>query len=151
MPVDQLKEMIADLMKEDRPIPAVVEVLDILPACVSYVDRNEVYRVVNATYEKWFQKPRAQIIGKTVKEIIGAEAYLATKSRIDGALRGEHYDFVGHLPYPSKTRRVRGIMIPDVRPTGAVNGYFGMYMEIVAPADRDGQNLREVKQRLSEF
>ena len=41
---------------------------DALPVLISYVDAGQRYRFVNRTYEDWFGHPRAEVVGRTVRE-----------------------------------------------------------------------------------
>ena len=50
-------------------------IADSLPALVSYVDANQVYQFVNSTYEKWFGLTREDILGRTIREVLGDASY----------------------------------------------------------------------------
>ena len=63
-------------------------------ALVSYVDRDEVVRFVTRGYEEWFGTPRASIVGRSLRELYGAEAYAQFAPSVKRALAGEevHYE-----------------------------------------------------------
>ena len=52
-----------------------------MPAMIAYIDRHERYRFVNKAYEDWFGRSRAAIVGRTVREVLGPEAYAVRISR----------------------------------------------------------------------
>src|SRR5690242_12715878 len=56
------------LQRRERQLRVIT---DGVPALISYLDREEHYRFVNAGYEKTFGLPREQILGRTAKEILG--------------------------------------------------------------------------------
>lgn len=56
-------------------------VIDTVPALLAYVGKDERYRLVNAAYETWFERPREDIVGRTVSEVHG-NAYARACSNI---------------------------------------------------------------------
>lgn len=50
-------------------------VVDNVPALISYVDRDLVFRRVNRAYEEFFGRSREQITGKTVKAVVGEPSF----------------------------------------------------------------------------
>src|SRR5581483_9660955 len=51
-------------------------ITDALPALISYVDRDERYQFVSLAYERWTNRPREEIIGKSIRELApGPGAY----------------------------------------------------------------------------
>src|SRR5690606_34151723 len=61
---------------------------DSAPLLISFIDRNLRYRFVNQRYADWFSRSRSEIIGRSVQEVIGPEAFEAALPHIEGALRG---------------------------------------------------------------
>jgi PAS domain-containing protein len=50
-------------------------ITDNVPALISYVDTDERYRFVNRAYLDWFGLKREEIVGLTMREVWGEEAY----------------------------------------------------------------------------
>jgi PAS domain S-box-containing protein len=69
-----------------------------VPALISYVDRNEVYRQVNRAYEDFFGMRRDEIIGKTVRQMTGDVHYENSRPYIERVLRGERVSFEANVP-----------------------------------------------------
>ncbi len=69
--------------------------IDNLPAQISYVDAKERYRLVNRKFEESFGLKRDQIIGRSIKTIIGEKDYNKVQSHIEKALSGQsgHFEF----------------------------------------------------------
>ncbi len=42
---------------------------------IGFVDREERYRFVNRALADWFERPRKDILGKTMSEMLGEEDY----------------------------------------------------------------------------
>jgi two-component system, chemotaxis family, sensor kinase Cph1 len=63
-------------------------VADGIPSLIAHVDKDERYIYVNRAYTEWVKLSREQIIGKTVKEIIGEDAYERSRPYISQVLHG---------------------------------------------------------------
>ena len=50
-------------------------ITDSLPVLISYVDADERYRFNNRTYESWFGRKAGEVEGRTVREVMGENAY----------------------------------------------------------------------------
>jgi PAS domain S-box-containing protein len=102
-------------------------VTNAVPALISYVDRKERYRFVNHKYIEWFNRRPDELIGKKVKDIVGAAAYRELKPRIDEALVGVESTFETALTYKNAgTRYVHVSLVPDIGIDGIVHGYYGL-------------------------
>ena len=64
-------------------------ITDAVPMLISYVDRDEIYRFVNSTYEQWFGRTRESILGITIRELIGDPLYETRREGLQRALAGE--------------------------------------------------------------
>ncbi|HVK57167.1 MAG TPA: PAS domain-containing protein [Candidatus Kapabacteria bacterium] len=74
-------------------------IIDGLPALVSLIDRDLRYCLVNAEYSRWFGVSEPEMLGKTMAEVIGAEAFRKVRPQLDRALKGETVNFRDYLPY----------------------------------------------------
>jgi PAS domain S-box-containing protein len=68
-------------------------VCDSLPALVSYVGTDLRYRFVNKAYEEWFGLPTADILGKTIPDVLGQEDFALRRHGVEAALAGEQVRF----------------------------------------------------------
>jgi PAS domain S-box-containing protein len=104
---------------------------DLLPVLVSYVDAGRRYRFVNRQYAEWFGVQPSEIVGKTLREFLGAAVYELLEAEIDCALNGERIEFEKLLPYERGGERfVRGRLIPDFDDKRRVRGYFALFEDI---------------------
>jgi PAS domain S-box-containing protein len=105
--------------------------LDALPALISYIGTDERYRFVNQAYERWFGVSREDIIGQTVREVVGDEAYPRLLPWMQRAIAGETVTCQLRAPYRHGGERfVEATYIPDIEPTGAVGGVIAMIADI---------------------
>ena len=72
-------------------------VADALPMRVAYIDGDERYRFNNLAYERGFGKPRDELHGRTVRELLGEAAYQSVEPHIRSALRGETVTFQSEM------------------------------------------------------
>jgi PAS domain-containing protein len=68
-------------------------IIDAVQALIAYVDSEECYRVNNHAYEQWFGRPRSEVYGRTVREILGETAYAAVAPHVRAALSGRLVTF----------------------------------------------------------
>ena len=109
-------------------------VIDALPILVSYVDAEQRYRLNNQAYERWFGRPRDEVYGCHVRELLGEAAYGVLQNFIERALGGETVIFESTVPYvDGSTRRVHATYVPDIAEDGMVKGFFAVITDITTP------------------
>jgi PAS domain S-box-containing protein len=105
-------------------------VTDAIPALISYVDAELRYRFVNRQYEVWFQRPRSEVLGRHMEEILGEVAFARLKPHLDAALRGEMVEFEVEAPYRSgRTRWIHAHYIPHRNREGVVVGLMVLVLD----------------------
>ncbi|HEX2555823.1 MAG TPA: PAS domain S-box protein [Microvirga sp.] len=107
------------------------QLADALPLLISFIDRDERYGFVNRTYEEWFGTPPEAIVGRTIREVLGEEAYAARRRQIAAALRGETMRFEAFTPRRDGSRRDTDIhYLPRRGPDGAVDGFYVLVADV---------------------
>ncbi|SET01478.1 PAS domain S-box protein [Stigmatella erecta] len=123
---------------------------DEAPEMIGYVDQNMVYRFVNRTYEKWFARPREQILGTTVEELVGKEAFAQRERYFRRALAGEAVIFEGSLDTPGLPRRDLELrFFPRRDAQGAIQGAY-LFILDTTERKRIERMLREANERLEQ-
>jgi PAS domain S-box-containing protein len=126
--ISQRKQAELERQKSDQFLQLIT---DSVPGCISYVDASQRYRFVNRTYEHWFHCRKADLIGQTVRSVIGETAYAQVRDQVERVLSGEQVSYEAELFYgPDNTRFVAGMLVPDVSPTGTVEGYYALLTDI---------------------
>jgi PAS domain S-box-containing protein len=105
-------------------------VTDALPSLISYVSRDRRYEFVNKAYETWFGRPSDDVIGKTIPEVIGKDAYDKVKPHVDKALSGSTNSFENWIPYAGKKRFISANYIPHVDNNNRVLGYIALINDL---------------------
>ncbi|HEU5075324.1 MAG TPA: GAF domain-containing protein, partial [Polyangiaceae bacterium] len=106
-------------------------ITDALPTLVSYVDRDQCYRFVSETYERWFTRPRADIVGKHLLEVLGQPAYQAIRPHVERALAGELVRYEGEIPYPNaQPRYIEATYVPQTSDGGEPAGFVALITDV---------------------
>jgi PAS domain S-box-containing protein len=102
-----------------------------LPALVSYISPERRYVWCNDEYTRWFGLARDQVIGRTMEEVLGANAWRAISPRIEAALAGGLVEYESEVPYArGGTRWIHVTYTPDRGVDGAVRGVVAMVTDV---------------------
>lgn len=72
-------------------------IINNVPSLIAYIDADLRYQFVNTAYATWTGMEAQALVGKTVSEILGEEAYQNIKPQIDRALAGHPVRFENRL------------------------------------------------------
>jgi hypothetical protein len=99
-------------------------VVDQIPAMVAYWDANEVCQFANRAYLDWFGKSRDELIGGTMRDLLGP-LYALNAPYVRAAYAGERQQFERSIPTPDGTgyRDSIATYTPDIR-GGMVCGIY---------------------------
>jgi diguanylate cyclase (GGDEF)-like protein/PAS domain S-box-containing protein len=120
------------------------EIIDSLPVRISQFDRNERVLHANRHCGIVYRCDPADLVGKTVREVRGDEAYATIKPYIDRVLAGEHVSYEHALERDGELRHYQQDYVPDVDATGRVQGFYSVSFEIT-----DRQRAAEMLDRLT--
>ena len=100
---------------------------DSLPALISYVDVEQRYRFANRIYQEWFRIPPSEVVGRTIREVAGDEAYRTIGPKAETALSGQTVTFKAYVPFPDgKRRQVHATYVPHINEDAEVLGFFAL-------------------------
>ncbi len=123
-----------------RTATQLLPIIDTLPVLVSHIDANNRFIFANKTYEVFFDTSLDKIIGSTVEEIVGKEAFSRSKKYVDQLREtGEQQAYDNPVIYSNQFRVLHLTLLP-----GELNiGDFYVY----------GQDVTELRslQRSLEF
>ncbi|MGU3496884.1 response regulator [Xanthobacteraceae bacterium A53D] len=115
-------------------------VTDATPMLISYVDREHVYRFVNAAYEDWFGTTQGDIVGRHCADAIGRVAYESRRPSLERALNGEAFSTEADVAHrDGGMRRLEVRYVPRVEPDGAVPGVYVLGIDISDRARREAE------------
>jgi PAS domain S-box-containing protein len=132
-------------------------IVDVLPQFIAYTDKELKYRFVNRTYQEKFGLDPDEVLGRTVMEVIGEEAFQKARAHVEQALSGEQVRYHERYDYAiGGTRDIDGILVPDVAEDGEVQGYYAVltditpYMEIQKALQKKEIRYRQLLDTLQE-
>jgi len=105
-------------------------ITDTLPVFIAYVDREFRYRFVNQIYERWFGLPRTTLLGRTVRDLLGDEAFERSRPYLERALNGEVVRYTRRLEVKGEEREYAITYSPDRNAEGRVVGFAAMAEDI---------------------
>ncbi|NHZ81304.1 PAS domain-containing protein [Massilia sp. CCM 8695] len=105
-------------------------VADNVPALVGYVDKHERFVFGNERYSAFFGITARQIIGKSVREVIGEAVYQVSKPYLDAAMSGRAVRFERQVLRHGVLQWDRVAYNPDADAAGVVQGYFVLVDDI---------------------
>jgi PAS domain S-box-containing protein len=100
-------------------------IINAMPILISYVDQEERFRLNNAAYLDWYGLTPQELYGRTIRDVIGEEAYFLRAPYIAEALAGRSCSFSLYTPHrDGSTRHALMNYVPRHGPDGAVNGFY---------------------------
>ncbi len=111
--------------------PGLLALADLLPVMTAYYDRSVRVQFINKLFADWLDKPRGEIVGRTMAEVIGEAAWLDRKPMVEAALGGERQFFVLELNHSTRGLLVAQTeYIPWRRPGGGVEGFVSVVTDV---------------------
>lgn len=121
--------------------------IDSSPINLAYLDKDLIYRQVNARYLEFLGKSKEEIVGKTAMEIVGPENFEMYRPHLEEAMRGHEVHFeVSRLLGGKKIHHLEIKYAPDWDQMGNVQGMYVSLQDITTRKEGE-EKLRE-SQRL---
>lgn len=99
---------------------------------VSHVDAERRYTFVNATVARVSGLNVADIVGRDMREVRGADAYARVAAHVDGALRGEARTYEDGQEIDGRRIDYQASYVPDIGADGSVRGFYSLVTDITA-------------------
>ena len=122
-------------------------IADHMPALICYLDRDERFQFTNAFYGDVYGVETSQIIGKSMREVMGEKLYAEIKPKIDEALQGLPITYDLRQTVNGVTRDLTLTYFPDYGEREKVVGFYVMGLDVTARTAAESL-LRKSEQRL---
>lgn len=128
---DELEQRVLERTEElQRQRYFLEKLIDVIPGMVGYWTNEERCSFANSGYQEWFDKTNEQMIGISMRDLMGDELYSQNEAFIRGALRGGTQRFERAIKKADGTiGYVWAHYIPDIK-NGRVNGFFVLVSDI---------------------
>jgi len=123
--------------------------LDHLDAMVAYWDTNEVCVYANNAYRLWFGKSKEQVIGHTLRELLGP-IYPLNAPHVRAALEGRTQVFEREIPTPGGAVRHSLATYTPHLVNGRVAGFFVHVADVTPLKDLERQ-LKAAKEKAEQL
>ncbi|SCW30615.1 PAS domain-containing sensor histidine kinase [Pseudomonas sp. NFACC05-1] len=125
-------------------------IINAMPILISYVDREERFRLNNSAYLDWYGLTPQELYGKTIREVLGEEAYAARAQQIADALAGKPCSFTVQMDHRDGRPRHSLInYLPRHGADGAVNGFY-IFVIDETESRKTEEALRNLNETLEE-
>ena len=107
--------------------------IEAVPAVVSFIDRNGVFRLSNRRYEEWFGLDPRTMLGRPLADVVGAKSYAEIEPHVQRALRGESVAFERwHHFGRAGVRYLSTYFVPHRSRTGELNGFYSLISDLTS-------------------
>jgi diguanylate cyclase (GGDEF)-like protein/PAS domain S-box-containing protein len=110
-------------------------ITDNTPALIGYIDSDLRYRYANGTYFDWFGKKPEDLLGRSMREVLGEAAYAVREPHVREALAGREATFDVPRETSGFDRHAHTRYVPDVRADGTVAGFYVLASDVTALAE----------------
>src|SRR5262245_44151207 len=125
-------------------------ITDRSPVLIAYIGSDRTFKYVNKPYAERFGLRQQDIIGRTVREVIGDEAYAVIEHYIDAVLRGERVEFEMELALRGiGARHVWVTYEPEFEELGQVAGYVATILDITNR--KQAEEMISIEKRFSDL
>ena len=122
-------------------------VTDHLPALISYLDGDLRFRFVNKAYQDWFGVDPEQLLGRSLREFYGDEAWAQMEPHLRASLAGRQVTYERRLATPGRRRDIQTTLVPERDERGKVMGLYTLDSDITAHHEAE-EALQESEARL---
>ena len=126
-------------------------IADSFPAFISSIDSQQRYRFVNRAYAERWSKTQDEIVGMTIRELLGETRHEKVLPSVDRALSGERVIFEYESTYADGgLSHFRSTLVPECGADGTVLGFFAL-AEDVTQQRRAEREIHESQAMLVAF
>jgi PAS domain S-box-containing protein len=140
-----------DITRRKRAEDQLQLVTDSAPVLIAYCDAGSRFLFVNKGYADRFGLSRDQIVGRTIWEVIGREAYESIEPYVAEVLAGRPVEFEVEIPYRDLGRRwMHAAYVPDHDADGRVRGLVAAIVDVTKQKQAE-EALTAAEHRFASF
>ncbi|MDO8449098.1 MAG: PAS-domain containing protein [Rhodoferax sp.] len=106
-------------------------ITDTVPALIGYFDHQEIYSYVNKGYADWFGCAKEEVLGRSIRDVVGDEVYTDIAHHVHVALQGQRVSYEYAMRQPGgRVVYARSELVPELDAQGRVAGCFVLSVNI---------------------
>jgi PAS domain S-box-containing protein len=122
-------------------------IMDSVPALIARIGKDLRFRYVNRPHAEFLERDPADIVGRSLEEVVEPAGLASVMPQVRRALAGEHVNFERSRRQTDGSLRWLALnYIPDRDAAGEVVGYYGLHLD-VTDARRAQDALAESEER----
>ena len=118
-------------------------IFDNLPVLISFLDTDLCYRFANKTHENWMGLSLGEIYGKSIKDVVGEQAFEKIDFNIRKAAEGNIVSFESIREMKGTEHYLNSTIIPYKDETQKINGYFSIVADITELKIRENKIIEQ--------
>ena len=123
--------MSASAFPEGHRLSHIERLVDVIDLPIARWDAASRLVFCNTPYLGWAERPREQLLGRTLQELFGDEAWARAEPAFREAFEGRTVNYERRLTHGSKSPRWARVQVfPDVDPQGQVEAVFTIAFDI---------------------
>jgi PAS domain S-box-containing protein len=130
------------LVRSERQLRLIT---DALPVLVGYVDADRRCMFLNAAAERWFGKPRTELEGRNLDEIMPAEIRTALRETMIQAASGLGGEADADIQVGDETRRISVTVVPHNDVDGTYLGFYVLAQDITQRVEAEEASRRQAE------
>jgi PAS domain S-box-containing protein len=116
---------------------------DTVPALISYIGADRRYVTCNPEYSEWFGLPREAIVGRSMREVLGEDAWRVVGPHVERAFAGEACEYEAEVEYRYGGKRViHARYTPHRGADGKVVGVVCLVTDVTARREAQHERAR---------
>ncbi len=106
---------------------------DTVPALISYIGADGRYKACNAEYTKWFGLSRDKIVGASMRDVLGPDAWRVVGPHLERCFAGQASEYEAEVEYRHGGKRsIHARYTPHRDAAGAVVGVVCLVTDVTA-------------------
>jgi diguanylate cyclase (GGDEF)-like protein/PAS domain S-box-containing protein len=118
------------------------QITDNIPAMISYLDIDQRFRFANRLYLDWLGTDPADLLGRSLREFYGEEAFTGFRQHTEEALAGQRVTYECVLDTLGGPRRVQVAMVPHEDIDRRVVGLYVLMQDVTEARELEAQRAR---------
>jgi PAS domain S-box-containing protein len=119
-------------------------VAEATPVLLTRISRDLRYVFVNQACANWLGRSAEEIIGKSIVEILGQEAFETIRPYFERVLQGERVEYEVQIPYKGRGHQFMQVTyVPEKNRQGEVVGWLASILDITERKQAEERNEKE--------